>query len=177
MTGKRELFEIIKTAVEAQGYFKEVDLFYNQFEQESIGRDKATKKPALLVEFADIQWESRAGGWQVGNTVVNFHMGIKWLRRDPGRIFEMEEKLQELLHVMNDYRVTLERMAENQNTDFEQMAVWTVAFTCQISDDTGAPTFIKKDPPTHLVINKSFVTTLDKPSGNGGFGYSFNFNL
>ena len=177
MTGKREIFDIIKTAVEAQGYFQEVDLFYNQFEEETAGREKILRKPALLVEFSDIQWMSQSGGLQKGEAVITFHMAIKWMRRDPGRVFDMEEKLQELLHVMEDHRVTFERLTENQNTNWGTLAVWTVSFGCLIMDTKGCPSLIEKDPPTELEINKEFVTSIDHAPISGGFQYPFNVNF
>lgn len=176
MTGKEEIFNLIKDVVEAQGYFKEYDLYYNQFDDEVGGQGKILQKPALLVEFGDIQWASQVGGLQKGDTVLTFHMGRKWMRREPSKVFEMETKLMEALHLVDDYRVNFERISESQNTNFGKMAVWTVSFGCIIYDESGCPPTTKKETATDLEIERDIVASIDGLQF-GGFNYSFNFDI
>lgn len=147
-TGKRLAFERIKAAVTAQGYFNTFDLYNGQFDTEPQGEINPIKEPALFVEFGEIRWQSLARGVQHGEGEITFHMGRKWKKQDPARIFDMEEKLTELFHGFEDDHLSLDRIEDRQDTSMVEWARWSVNYAAAFKDEKGTPslTLLEESP-------------------------------
>lgn len=160
-TGKRLAFERIKTAVVAQSYFNTFDLYNDQFSQEMEGQINSIQEPALYIEFSEVLWQSRAQGVQHGDGMITFHMGRKWRNQDPGRIFEMEEKLAELFQNFNDDHLSLVRIDERQDTSMTHWGRWSVNYAATFKDEIAAPDLTLAEPSPGLSQDIDLVTKFD----------------
>lgn len=160
-TGKRLAFERIKTAVEAQGYFKTFDLFNGQFETEAQGQTNPIKEPALFMEFGEIRWQSRSRKVQQGEGILTFHIGRKWKNQDPARIFDMEEKLTELFQGFEDDHLSLERLEDRQDTSMVEWGLWSVNYAAAFKDEIATPSLNLVDPSLGLSHEVDIVAKFD----------------
>lgn len=153
MTGKVKVFDYIKTVITNQGYFKEFDLFNNQFEKEPSGEINSFKWPACFVELGSIEYESYEK-IQKGEFNIIFHVGTKWLKRDPTRIFEIADKIQEAFHLLQDDDFTFERIREGQVTNLTTIAQWEIEYKVSYFDRTGEKEYTLLNTTPDLEITK-----------------------
>ena len=134
LTGEELVFHATKEAILKGGFFREVDLYNEQFERENSGQISAIKWPAAFIEFTEEEFESMSLGSQKAEGLITVYLGNKWTDRNPDRYFELNKEITKVLHRHERYRITWERSSIEQIPTNGKLALSAVTFKVRFED-------------------------------------------
>lgn len=155
MSVKLNLYNDIETILIAIDEIKTVGIFNNQFDRED--EEKAKAYPCCFVEFANIGWtqtqqtpirkvnaqkQQKAEG-----TIVTIHIGFEDLQDETANFKDIDPIIQKvylaLQDLTGDYYSVLNREAERQDTDHNNVIVWQMDFSTTM-EEVGEEATLKK---------------------------------
>lgn len=155
MSVKLNLYNDIATAIGTVTEIKTIGIFNNQFDREE--EEKAKAYPCCFVEFANIGWtqtqqtpirkvnaqkQQKAEG-----TIITIHIGFADLQDETANFIDIDPIIQKvylaLQDLTGDYYSVLNREAERQDTDHNNVIVWQMDFSTTMEEVGEEASLIK----------------------------------
>ena len=167
VNAKLNLFEAVKAKLKADvPEVKTFRLFNNQFEQEKI--ESAFLFPAVMLEFADLVYVTKAEGRQEAETLFLLHVGYSSLKTEDTAIFTLIQKITASLQgfTVQDLCTPLVRTRELQDANYDRVSVWKLEFSTLLIDDSGnrKNKLVKVTTAPELEITKDVGKPFLKPT-------------
>ena len=142
---KKDIFLSIRKQVLDQ--VKEINhmlLFNNQFDRDN--EEEAFSYPNCFFEYVQLIWNGNIKQTQTGETQIKLHLGFERYETESLTIFDTIQKVYLALQGFSDTNLFtgLQRIEEEQDTDHDQVIVWTITFSTQITDCEANPDATKQ---------------------------------
>jgi len=145
----RRIYDDIATALTSVA---QVDLDNSQIEhllQDEV--DEAVQSfPAVYISFQQFSFTADADGWIRGEGIVQLRLAEWCINRDLLSIFDLRNQVTQSVQRLkgSDYYSSLVLSQETQETDNNQLVVWTQSYAVEVVDDYQyTSTTIEKAPP------------------------------
>lgn len=138
MNSKLDFFDTIKAKLLGEvPEVKTFRLFNNQFEKEKV--EKAFPFPAVMLEFLDMPYITKAEGMQQTEFLFTLHVGFASLKTEDRDIFILVQKITQCLQgfAFEDLFSSLVRTRETQDSNYDAVQVWQLQFTTVLFDNSG----------------------------------------
>jgi hypothetical protein len=137
MGAKKDLFLAVKGKILSTEIIKHVAIFNSQFQQ--MEKEDTFLFPCVFIEFLPLDWTTKAQGLQEAEVVLRLHVGLEALKDNDTDILDLLETLHEYLQNFNvaDLFNPLLRIAEEPDTEHDNVIVWTVDYSTLLSDNSG----------------------------------------
>lgn len=145
MSVKLNLYNDIATALGTVTEIKTIGIFNNQYETEA--EEKAKAYPCCFVEFAGIEWvqtqqqpikKVNVQKQQKANAVITIHIGFEDLQDETANFTAIDPIIQKvylaLQDLTGDYYSVLNRIAERQDSDHDNVIVWQMDFSTMLEE-------------------------------------------
>jgi len=154
---KKDIYLAVKARVLDQ--VKEIKhflLFNNQFDRDN--EEEAFSYPNAFLEFVQMIWTNSTKQQQEGDVHITLWLGFERYEKESLTVFDTIENVHKALQgdAVGSLFTGLQRIEEQQDTDHDNVIIWKVTYSTQITDcetdtDSGKQQFIIGD---NLTINK-----------------------
>jgi hypothetical protein len=151
--GRLNIFNDIKTAVEAVSGIQTVRLYNSQFENES--EELAFNYPAVFIEIAEIEYENKTRSLQDANYTFVLHCGFVSYDTEDTTVLTTIDNIHKAVHGLDgqDYTPLILVRAEH-DSDHANVIIERLTFECrehiEIANDTNGYTAIGSAPSLNL---------------------------
>lgn len=137
MSAKKELYLAVKERLEGNTSVKHVRLFNSQFDE--MDNEDTFPFPCVFVEFATLQYLTKAEGLQEADVVLRFHVGFESLKTEELEILDLLDDIHEDMQgfAKTDLFTPFDRVFEGQDTNHDNVTVWLMDYETLLSDLSG----------------------------------------
>jgi hypothetical protein len=152
-----EVYEVLKARLTEIESVKKVDWYNEQYT--NTENEKATRYPAVYVDFSDMNWQQSGDRFQHGACTIRLHCVVFDVKDTPVPTMEFVQQVfkhlnSKSLYNADNFQLTTElvRTFTSFPKRYNQLKVVHLDFSCEVFDVTDMPALV----PVHPV---SFVIT------------------